>query len=131
MIKTLIITVLIGIICILLFIHYVKYEGPPELTLEKWGEIVKSNKPVVILITSENCRACHIYEPIFLNVAKEMRDKVDFYKLNYWGKAHDVALFLKVDKVPTTIVYRGKVIKKFVGIRQKEILQAVVKRYAK
>ena len=126
-----VISLFVGAMFMLTFLHYVKYEGPPELTLEKWGEIVKSDKPVVILITSENCRVCHIYEPIFLNVAKEMRDQVDFYKLNYWGKAHDVALFLKVDKVPTTIIFRGKIIKKFVGIRQKEILTATVKRYVK
>ena len=126
-----IISLFIGAMLMLTFLHYVKYEGPPELTLEKWGEIVKSGKPVVILVTSENCRACRVYEPIFFHVAKEMKNEATFYKLSYWGEAHDVALYLKVDKVPTTIIFRGKIIKKFVGIRQKEILKAVVKRYAK
>ena len=91
--------------------------------------ITKADKPVVVDFWAEWCPPCHMFAPIFEEVAEELGDKAIFAKVNV-DEARELAIRLGIRAIPTVMVFvNGKPVGRVVGAVGKEALRELVMRH--
>ena len=85
-----------------------------------------STTPVVIQVWASWCHNCKTLDPIFDATAEELKDKVDFYKLEAEDNMN-LTKSLKVMGVPTLLFYKhGVLISKKPGVRSQKSIGKLI-----
>ncbi len=89
------------------------------------GEVLKSDKPVLVDFYADWCGPCKMLSPIIESVAKE-NETIKVVKVNV-DNAQDLAIEYQVMSIPTVVVIKdGQEVNRSVGVVSKsEILEMV------
>jgi thioredoxin 1 len=86
------------------------------------GEVLKSDKPVLVDFWAEWCGPCRMVAPILEQIADEYGEKLEIVKLNT-DQNPDTAARYGVLNIPMLNVYvNGEVVKTIVGAKPKRVL---------
>lgn len=73
--------------------------------MSTFGEIIKSEKPVLIDFYADWCQPCKMLAPILQDVSKQMGDRVKIIKIDV-DRNPELAGALKIQGVPTLLVFQ-------------------------
>jgi thioredoxin 1 len=99
-----------------------------ELNNTTFQTAIDNEQPTVVDFWAGWCMPCKMFGPIFEEASDEMDGKADFYKVNVDDNG-ELAERYDVTTIPTVIVFKkGEVADRFVGVRNKEEVVAVVEK---
>lgn len=95
-----------------------------ELKGSEFKEKVEgSKKPVLVDFYAAWCGPCQIMAPVVEELAKEIGDKAEIYKVDV-DKEGDLANQFQVMSIPTIIIFKdGKPAEQLMGVQSKEKLK--------
>ncbi len=92
------------------------------------GEVLKSDKLVLIDFWAPWCGPCKAVGPIVEELALQLKDSVKMMKLNV-DESQKTAIKYGVRSIPTLILFKdGKVLDTLIGLVPKEKLEAFAKK---
>jgi thioredoxin 1 len=92
------------------------------------GEVLKSEKPVLIDFWAPWCGPCKAIGPIVEELAVQLKDSVKMMKLNV-DENQKTATNYGVRSIPTIILFKdGKVLDTLIGLVSKDKLEAFAKK---
>jgi len=92
------------------------------------GEVLKSEKPVLIDFWAPWCGPCKAIGPIVEELAAQLKDSVKMMKLNV-DESQKTAIKYGVRSIPTLILFKdGKVLDTLIGLVPKDKLEAFAKK---
>lgn len=98
--------------------------------MSKFGELLKSNKMVLVDFHATWCGPCKMLSPIISRVAKKVGDSVRIVKIDV-DKNQPLAGTLGVRGVPTLILYKeGKQVWRQSGVVQERELLQIIGQYS-
>ncbi len=87
------------------------------------GEVLKSDKPVLVDFWAAWCGPCQMMGPIIEELAKELEGKYKIGKMNV-DENRETAAKYGIMSIPTLIIFKGgKEVKQLVGLQNKESLR--------
>ena len=90
------------------------------------GEVLKSDKPVLLEFGAVWCQPCRILEPVLEELAGEWGESVKVAKLDV-DEATQITMNYQVLSVPTTMLFKnGEVLERMVGYQPKERISGKV-----
>lgn len=124
--KAFILTAILSLFLAIGNVAYSGNDGKVKEVNEKNFENSISKGVVIVDFWATWCRPCLMQAPIFEEVAKEMKGKVTFLKIDV-DKAKNVAAKYRISSIPTLIVFKdGKEVTRTMGTQQKENIIAVL-----
>lgn len=92
------------------------------------GEVLKSEKPVLIDFWAPWCGPCKAIGPVIEELAGELKDSVKVMKMNV-DDNQKTAVNFGVRSIPTIILFKdGKVVDSIIGLVAKEKILELVKK---
>ena len=92
------------------------------------GEVLKSEKPVLIDFWAPWCGPCKAIGPIVEELAAQLKESVKMMKLNV-DESQKTAIKYGVRSIPTLILFKdGKVLDTLIGLVPKDKLEAFAKK---
>ncbi len=102
---------------------------PLKATDENFDEIISKYDVVVVDFWAPWCGPCRLIAPVIEKLAKEMKGKVVFAKLNV-DENPKMAMRYRVMSIPTLILFKeGKMVDRLVGALPEDMLRDWVERY--
>ena len=97
--------------------------------MEKFEDIIKSEKPVLIDFFATWCGPCQMMHPILEEVAKNVGDKARIIKIDI-DKNQELSTVYNVRSVPTLMIFKDRELKYRVsGVQQAAALAAELAKY--
>ena len=98
-----------------------------EFTDENFkSDVISSDVPVLVDFWAEWCMPCRMLAPTIEEIANDFDGKAKVGKLDT-DKNREVAVEFKITAIPTVIIFKGgEVAKKFVGLTNKQDLEAAL-----
>ena len=94
------------------------------------SDVIASDVPVLVDFWAEWCMPCRMLAPIVEELSNEFEGKARIGKLDT-DKNRNVAVEYKITAIPTIIIFKGgEVAKKFVGLTNKQDLEAALNELA-
>lgn len=94
-----------------------------------FGELIKSDKPVLVDFSAEWCGPCKMMAPILKDVKDEIGDAASIIKVDV-DKNPQAAQAYQVQGVPTLILFKnGKILWRQSGVVQKKGLVSVIRQH--
>ena len=82
-------------------------------------DVLQSTRPVLVDFWAEWCPPCRKVEPLLVEIATEMADRVEIVKLNI-DENPETAMAYRVMSVPTLTIFKGgQPVKSVAGARPK------------
>lgn len=78
-----------------------------ELTIDKFNELIKSEKIVLVDFYADWCAPCKKMKPYLEEISKEMADKVEVIRINA-DDNQQLCKDLKIDALPVLQIYKNK-----------------------
>jgi thioredoxin 1 len=104
-------------------------DTPLEITDADFDDVVKKYKTIVIDCWAPWCGPCKIVGPVIDELAKEMRGKIVFGKLNV-DENPSISMKHQIMSIPTMLIFKnGNLIDKFVGAMPKDQLKQKLELY--
>ncbi len=98
--------------------------------MNKFGDIIQSDKPVLVDFFAEWCGPCKVMAPILKEVKSRLGDEVTILKVDV-DKNPETARSYNIQGVPTLILFRNGDIKwRQSGVVNARDLQSVLKNYS-
>ena len=98
--------------------------------MNKFGDIIQSDKPVLVDFFAEWCGPCKVMAPILKEVKSRLGDEVTILKVDV-DKNPETARSYNIQGVPTLILFRTGDIKwRQSGVVNARDLQSVLKNYS-
>jgi len=94
-------------------------------------EFISSDVPVVVDFWQTGCGACMMLEPVYKEVAGEMKGKMKFAKFQIDKEGNEkIADKYDIKATPTMIVFkRGKELGRIIGYRDRESLEHALRNF--
>lgn len=104
-------------------------ESVLELTDDNFEtEVLKSSQPVLVDFWAEWCMPCRMLAPTIDELANQYEGRVKVGKVDTDGN-RDVSIKFGISAIPTIILFdKGEVVKKFVGVTDKQQFEAELDR---
>lgn len=97
--------------------------------MEKFEDIIKSEKPVLIDFFATWCGPCQMMHPILEEVAKNVGDKARVIKIDI-DKNQELSTVYNVRSVPTLMIFKdGELKYRVSGVQQVAALEAELAKY--
>lgn len=97
--------------------------------MEKFEDIIKSEKPVLIDFFATWCGPCQMMHPILEEVAKNVGDKARVIKIDI-DKNQELSTVYNVRSVPTLMIFKdGELKYRVSGVQQAAALEAELAKY--
>jgi thioredoxin 1 len=94
------------------------------------GDVLKSDKPVLVDFWAEWCGPCRTLGPVLDEVASEVGDKAVIYKVNV-DENGELAQKYGIRGIPTMIFFKnGEAAKTLVGLQPKEEIKKTLEELA-
>ena len=85
-------------------------------------KVIRAKKPVLVDFYAPWCGPCQAMAPVIDEVAKELKDKAEVYKINVDSNS-DLANQYQIMSIPTLMVFeKGKVARQLTGAQGKQKL---------
>ncbi len=98
------------------------------LTNEDFKEAIKEGVTLVDFFATW-CGPCKMLSPVVEQLAEEMGDRANFFKVDV-DEADEIAAEFGIMSIPTLIVFKdGEPVKKSVGFQPKPVLKAMLEEY--
>jgi thioredoxin 1 len=102
---------------------------PIKITDENFEEVISKYDVVVVDFYADWCGPCRMLTPVIEELAKEMKGKVVFAKLNT-DENPKTAMKYRVMSIPTLIIFKnGKMVDRNVGALPADMLRDWIGRY--
>ncbi len=99
------------------------------LHVQKWEEIEKSPKPVLVDFWAEWCGPCRALGPTFERLAENYGSNIDFAKVNV-DEAPELAERFRIRSIPTLLLIRdGNAVEQVVGARSYDDLAKLLDKH--
>lgn len=90
-------------------------------------EVLKAEGKVLVDFYADWCGPCRMMSPVIDDIAKELDGKVKVGKVNV-DSNQELAIKYEVMSIPTIMIFeKGKTIKTFIGVTDKEEILEVLK----
>lgn len=97
--------------------------------MEKFKEIIQTEKPVLVDFFATWCGPCKAMHPIIERLKEEMGDKIRIEQIDV-DKFDGIALFYRIQMVPTFIIFKkGEVMWRHSGIISGKELQTAINQF--
>ena len=102
---------------------------PQKTKTMTFGELIKSDKPVLVDFSAEWCGPCKMMAPILKDVKDEIGDAASIIKVDVDKNPHAAQAY-QVQGVPTLILFKnGQILWRQSGVVQKKGLVSVIRQY--
>lgn len=93
-------------------------------TMEKFSDLIKSDKPVLVDFYATWCGPCQMMHPILEDVVKNVGDKARVIKIDI-DKNQELSSVYNVRSVPTLMIFKNGELKwRASGVQQAAVLEA-------
>lgn len=97
--------------------------------MEKFEDLIKSDKPVLIDFFATWCGPCQMMHPILEEVAKNVGEKARVIKIDI-DKNQELSSVYSVRSVPTLMIFKDGDLKwRTSGVQQAAVLEAELAKY--
>lgn len=98
--------------------------------MEKFGEIIRADKPVLVDFYADWCGPCRAMDPVIRDIAKTVQGKARVLKINI-DQDQRTAQAYAVQAVPTLILFsKGEIVWRHAGMIDKASMVNLLEKYS-
>ncbi|MCW1292335.1 MAG: thioredoxin [Candidatus Rehaiarchaeum fermentans] len=100
-----------------------------DLNKESFDQAISKSKVSIVDFWAEWCMPCRMLEPVMEELEKELKGKIDFYRVNV-DENPELAARFGIESIPTLFIFKeGKPVDEIIGFRQKRELESLISQY--